>query len=63
MELRLTDLHTGILSSIICVYSLKSEIKINYSGIVLSYLLVKHLPAMQETPVRFLAQEDLLEKG
>ena len=25
--------------------------------------LVKNLPAMQETPVQFLAQEDLLEKG
>ena len=25
--------------------------------------LVKNLPAMQETPVRFLGQEDYLEKG
>ena len=25
--------------------------------------LVKNLPAMQETPVRFLSQKDLLEKG
>ena len=25
--------------------------------------LVKNLPVMQETPVRFLGQEDLLEKG
>ena len=25
--------------------------------------LVKNLPAMQETPVRFLGQKDLLEKG
>ena len=25
--------------------------------------LVKNLPAMQETPVRFLGQEDLLKKG
>ena len=25
--------------------------------------LVKNLPAMQETPVRFLGQEDALEKG
>ena len=25
--------------------------------------LVKNLPAMQETPVPFLGQEDLLEKG
>ena len=25
--------------------------------------LVKNTPAMQETPVRFLGQEDLLEKG
>ena len=26
-------------------------------------LVVKNLPAMQETPVRFLGWEDLLEKG
>ena len=26
-------------------------------------LMVKNLPAMQETQVRFLGQEDLLEKG
>ena len=25
--------------------------------------LVKNLPAMQETPVQFMGQEDLLEKG
>ena len=25
--------------------------------------LVKNLPAMQETPIRFLSQEDPLEKG
>ena len=25
--------------------------------------LVKNLPAMQETPIRFLSQEDLLKKG
>ena len=25
--------------------------------------LVKNLPAMQETPILFLGQEDLLEKG
>ena len=25
--------------------------------------LVKNLPSIQETPVRFLGQEDLLEKG
>ena len=25
--------------------------------------LVRNLPAMQETPVQFLSQEDLLEKG
>ena len=25
--------------------------------------LVNYLPAMQETPVQFLGQEDLLEKG
>ena len=44
----------------------------NDNYVLLSYLyyrtflvaqLVKNLPALQETPVRFLGQEDLLEKG
>ena len=34
-----------------------------YLGISLIAQLVKNLPAMQETPVRFLGQEDPLEKG
>ena len=34
-----------------------------YSWAALVAQLVKNLPAMQETPVRFLGQEDLLEKG
>ena len=33
------------------------------SGASLKAQLVKNLPAMQETPVRFLSQEDPLEKG
>ena len=33
------------------------------SGASLIAQLVKNLPAMQETPVRFLGQEDPLEKG
>ena len=32
-------------------------------GAFLIVRLVKNLPAMQETPVRFLCQKDLLEKG
>ena len=44
----------------------------NDNYVLLSYLyymaflvaqLVKNLPALRETPVRFLGQEDLLEKG
>ena len=31
-------------------------------GILLAQL-VKNLPAMQETPIRFLGREDVLEKG
>ena len=34
-----------------------------YSWASLVAQLVKNLPAMQETPVRFLGQEDPLEKG
>ena len=33
------------------------------SGASLLAQLVKHLPAMQETPVQFLGWEDPLEKG
>ena len=33
------------------------------SGASLLAQLVKHLPAMQETPVQFLSWEDPLEKG
>ena len=32
-------------------------------GVSLVAQLVKNLPAMHETPVQFLGQEDLLEKG
>ena len=38
--------------------------QLNYAtGASLIAQLVKNLPAMQETPVRFLGWEDLLEKG
>ena len=36
---------------------------LQYSWASLVAQLVKNLPAMQETPVRFLGQEDSLEKG
>ena len=37
--------------------------KVNGRGSSLTAQLVKNPPAMQETPVQFLGQEDLLEKG
>ena len=36
---------------------------LHYNRASLIAQLVKNLPAMQETPVRFLGQEDPLEKG
>ena len=36
---------------------------LQYSWASLATQLVKNLPAMRETPVRFLGQEDPLEKG
>ena len=36
---------------------------LQYSWASLVAQLVKNSPAMQETPVQFLSQEDLLEKG
>ena len=41
---------------IICINSMSSSVS-------LVAQLVKNPPAMQETPVRFLGWEDLLEKG
>jgi len=41
---------------IICINSMSSSVS-------LVAQLVKNPPAMQETPVRFLGREDLLEKG
>ena len=41
----------------VCTYIYK------YVRVSLIAQLVKNLPAMQETPVRFLGQEDPLEKG
>ena len=35
----------------------------HFDGASLIAQLVKNPPAMEETPVRFLGQEDLLEKG
>ena len=48
------------------VLNARSLIARNKIGIIFSSLvaqLVKNLPAMQETPVGFLGQEDPLEKG
>ena len=39
------------------------DYSLQYSWTSLVTQLVKNLPAMQETPVRFLGWEDLLEKG
>ena len=36
---------------------------VSYRIVTFYYQLVKNMPAMQETPVRFLGQEDPLEKG
>ena len=39
-----------------------SSVTFQYQGSLIAQL-VKNLPAMQETPVQFLGQEDPLEKG
>ena len=45
--------------------AIKLKIIVNYKlhGSSLVTQLVKNPPAMQETPVRFMGQEDALEKG
>ena len=42
---------------------LNFKISLGYYQASLIAQLVKNLAAMQETPVRFLGQKDLLEKG
>ena len=49
---------------ILCIFNLLLFYSIQDLNLVsLIAQLVKHLPAMQETLVRFLGQEDPLEKG
>ena len=51
-------------SSILCSAQIGSlSRRLQYNRASLIDQLVKNLPTMQETPVRFLGQEDLLEKG
>ena len=42
-------------------FSFSLDFKGNFASLIAQ--LVKNLPAMQETSVQFLGQEDLLEKG
>ena len=48
-----------------CTYQclLNKQDHIDVVGASLVAQLVKNVPAMQETPVRFLSQDDALEKG
>ena len=57
---------SGLEISMDCIVHVvaKSETeRLSLLGASLMAQLVKNLPAMQETPVRFLGQEDPLEKG
>ena len=63
--------YSGLENSMDCIVHgiAKSQTGLNdfhfhfHLGASLIAQLVKNLPAMQETPVRFLSQEDPLEKG
>ena len=58
--------YSGLEISTDCIVHVvaKSETEqLSLLGASLMAQLVKNLPAMQETPVRFLGQEDPLEKG
>ena len=55
---------SGVLksTSIIVFLAISTSICLIYWASLIAQL-IKNLPAMQETPVQFLGQEDLLEKG
>ena len=53
--------HISLQSSHFCLGEFLSSADKNKASMIAQ--LVKNLPAMQEMPVRFLGQEDLLEKG
>ena len=46
-----------------CLFFVHFIVKLGLQRASLVAQLVKNLPAMQETPVRFLGREDLLEEG
>ena len=45
------------------VFLVHEDLLLLFSRLVVFYSLVKNLPAMQQSPVGFLGQEDPLEKG
>ena len=51
-----------LLDKFLLFFYIKILLTYNITFISLVAQLVKNLPAMQETPVRFLGQKDLLEK-
>ena len=56
----LNDIESNNVTGIQKSNALTQSIRIFWASLVAQ--LVKNLPAMQETPVRFLGQKDLLEK-
>ena len=51
------------LGKLLLLFYIKILLTYNIILVPLVAQLVKNLPAMQETPVQFLGQKDLLEKG
>jgi len=62
-EVNHEEMSADILDVLVNVIQVAATAAIRVDGASLKAQLVKNVPAMQETPVRFLGWEDLLEKG
>ena len=63
IEVNHEEMSADILDALVHVIQVAATAAIQVDGASLKAQLVKNVPAMQETPVRFLGWEDPLEKG
>ena len=63
IEVNHEEMSADILDALVHVIQVAATAAIQVDGASLKAQSVKNVPAMQETPVRFLGWEDPLEKG